>query len=645
LNAITCISGNSVDVTVTVLQPNPPVATGATNCIGTPTTLTATGCSGSVGTFVLKWYQNSNDALVTMPVSPTTTTDFYAKCEQTFNSVTAVSAKSNVVTLTILNPPTPVSTGGTIYLGNSISLTATGCTGTLGTFTLKWYQTADNTLVTMPVSPTVTTQYYSKCEQTANSVTCLSPKSNDVTVTVVNRIFVDIAKITAPTQDGTAWATAYGNLQTGLATATSLGSIPVEVWVAKGMYKPTITTDNTISFVIPSGAKVIGGFAGTEATLAERNFKINISILSGEIGNLGIVEDNTTHVVRFNNANNQTLLDGFTIQGGFAAPFAQNPLNSKANTQPITNGSSVAANPPFITASGGGILAENSLMTIANCTITNNQATFGAGIFLSTGSSGKIKFCKLTKNTANFGGAIYHFQNNTLIENTLISGNKGLGGAIFNHTSNPIINNVTIAGNKAFVDSDLGSIYNTPQAAIISNPVLTNCIVWGNTGTLQTVLNTINYSIVEGGFAGTANLNQSPKFVSPQPFGVAPIATGDYHIMSGSPATDTGDNGTISLVDLDLDENLRRFSGGRVDRGAFEFQGIGGGIVISIKSGAWNDPNTWDINRPPFPSEFVIIDQNHTVQITTPVDAKAVECRANASVFFTNALSKLNIGF
>jgi hypothetical protein len=111
LNTITCISGNSVDVTVTVLQPNPPVATGATNCSETPTTLTATGCSGSVGTFVLKWYQNADNALVTMPVSPLVSTDYYAKCEQTFNAVTAISAKSNVVTLTILNPPTPVSTG------------------------------------------------------------------------------------------------------------------------------------------------------------------------------------------------------------------------------------------------------------------------------------------------------------------------------------------------------------------------------------------------------------------------------------------------------------------------------------------------------------------------------------------------------
>jgi hypothetical protein len=133
--------------------------------------------------------------------------------------------------------------------------------------------------------------------------------------------------------------------------------------------------------------------------------------------------------------------------------------------------------------------------------------------------------------------------------------------------------------------------------------------------------------------------------VNPQPFGVAPIATGDYHIMVGSPATDTGDNGTISLTDLDLDGNLRRFGGGRVDRGAYEFQGIGGGIVISVKSGAWNDPNTWDINRPPFPSEFVIIDQNHTVQITTSVNAKAVEYGNNAKLFFTNTLSKLNIGF
>jgi hypothetical protein len=49
---------------------------------------------------------------------------------------------------------------------------------------LKWYKTSDNTLATMPVSPTITTNYYAKCEQTLNSISCLSMASANVAVNV-----------------------------------------------------------------------------------------------------------------------------------------------------------------------------------------------------------------------------------------------------------------------------------------------------------------------------------------------------------------------------------------------------------------------------------------------------------------------------
>ena len=67
-------------------------------------------------------------------------------------------------------------------------------------------------------------------------------------------------------------------------------------------------------------------------------------------------------------------------------------------------------------------------------------------------------------------------------------------------------------------------------------------------------------------------------------------------------------------------------------------------IAISITNGAWNDPNTWNVNRIPLSSDFVIIDQNHTVDITTIVSARAIEYRNNGKLSFTNASAKLNIG-
>ena len=620
-NGITCISSNSNNVTVTVLQPQPPVATGATICLGSSVTLTATGCSGSTGTFVLKWYQNADDVLVTMPVSLTVNTDYYAKCEQTFNSVTAISVKSNVVTVTVLNPVAPVATGGTIYLGNSITLTATGCTG--AGFVIKWYQTADDVLVTMPVSPTVTTQYYAKCEQTANSVTCASVKSNDVTVMVVNRIFVDITKIAAPIQNGNSWATAYGNLQTGLAAATA----GVEVWVAKGTYKPTTTITRTIYFNIPSSVIVYGGFVGTEDALIDRNFRTNSTILSGDIGALNVDDDNSYHVVVMNGSSNTTVLDGFTIVGGYANFDPKRTFNVPL-TAPTT----------ATIETGGGILVQNAGMpTIANCIIISNSAVTGGGLYAGDASMPNIIACKFMANQAGFGSGMY-FQDgsNGKVNNTLISGNRGIGG-VYNNNSNPMLVNVTFGGNGGYN----GGIFNSN-----SQPILKNSIIWGNSTPFNDTQSIITYSTIQGGYAGVGNLSMDPKFVNLTPEGLSPSINGDYHIQASSLTIDRGDNGTVILTDKDLDGNLRRFSGGKVDMGAYEFQGIAtANLVISAQTGNWESNSTWVGFKVPQLGDHVIIDNNHIVTLSTTGIAKNLEYRGTGQLKFNATTSKLEIGF
>ncbi|OJW76863.1 hypothetical protein [Spirosoma sp. 48-14] len=68
-------------------------------------------------------------------------------------------------------------------MGSSVSLVASGCTGD-GT-RVRWYQAADDQELTMPISPTVTTQYYARCERTVGTKVCLSDKSQNAIVTVV----------------------------------------------------------------------------------------------------------------------------------------------------------------------------------------------------------------------------------------------------------------------------------------------------------------------------------------------------------------------------------------------------------------------------------------------------------------------------
>src|SRR5690242_1089885 len=104
---------------------------------------------------------------------------------------------------------------------------------------------------------------------------------------------------------GTSWTDAFTTLTDGI-TASTVGD---EIWVAQGVYKPTTTTTRTISFNIPSGVALYGGFNGTETQLSQRNVDTYTSTLSGDIGTTGNVNDNTYHVVKINNASVSTRLD------------------------------------------------------------------------------------------------------------------------------------------------------------------------------------------------------------------------------------------------------------------------------------------------------------------------------------------------
>lgn len=74
---------------------------------------------------------------------------------------------------------------------------------------------------------------------------------------------------TGGTQTGANWAEAFTDLQQALAAATTGDTI----WVAAGTYKPTATTDRTVSFVLKDGVALYGGFSGTETDLEDRDFE------------------------------------------------------------------------------------------------------------------------------------------------------------------------------------------------------------------------------------------------------------------------------------------------------------------------------------------------------------------------------------
>jgi hypothetical protein len=187
-----------------------------------------------------------------------------------------------------------------------------------------------------------------------------------------NTIYVNVNNATPGT--GGSWATAFADLNLALA-ASNYGD---QLWVAEGEYKPTTTTDRTISFVVPAGRNLYGGFAGVETTLGARNWTTNVTILSGDIGVAGNASDNSYSVVTIANTSGATtIVDGFTVRDGNAN------MNYPAST----------VIGPY--NAGGGILAFAGVngyigANIQHCILTANFAVYGAGICAYANGTGSV---------------------------------------------------------------------------------------------------------------------------------------------------------------------------------------------------------------------------------------------------------------
>jgi hypothetical protein len=66
--------------------------------------------------------------------------------------------------------------------------------------------------------------------------------------------------------------------------------------------------------------------------------------------------------------------------------------------------------------------------------------------------------------------------------------------------------------------------------------------------------------------------------------------------------------------------------------------------IISITSGDWESPTTWNLGRIPVSSDVVIIDSTHTVTIFGTGVGKRLEQRVNSTLKFDSVSSKLTIG-
>ena len=385
--------------------------------------------------------------------------------------------------------------------------------------------------------------------------------------------------------DGSSWA-----VPVSLQQALTASGICTEIWVKKGVYKPTTGGNTGISFGIADGVEVYGGFAGTETARDQRNPTANLTVLSGDIDNNdttdanGVDADashiagaNSLHVVTMSLTTSSTVLDGFTVTGGHAPGngaadtfvgggllcgdctstlsrliFSGNSASKKGGAFYVGNGSPADDGPELSdimfrgnqAGDDGGAVSINTFnaytIRFSDIAFSGNQAFAGGAMSVSASAATTLALTNVafSDNHAHGGGALYQGgESHTTFTNVTFSANvaDGSGGALFldNSLTNAdvALTNVTFNANQASTEFG-GAIYSNRQAGNVL--ALRNVILWGD----------------------VAPLGQGPEIAYASNSAVAAI---DHSIVKGSGGSGAGWHagfGTDGGGNLDADPRL-----------------------------------------------------------------------------------------
>jgi Right handed beta helix region len=330
------------------------------------------------------------------------------------------------------------------------------------------------------------------------------------------RIYVDANATGADTGDS--WLDARPSLQNALGDVAAGADPTYEIWVAVGTYKPgDATSPLTVTFSVTDKlTALVGGFVSGDTDENQRlpaNYEL--TILSGDLDNLPNAHSGDAyHVVTVEPGTIGTRIDGFKITRGNAV---ENALDG-----------------------GGGVLVDGNPVSgvedvrLENCTIEDNHARQGGGMYAQWGVGLMVVNCTFRDNTATAGGGLHTFElsNGTQndgedfnVWNTLFDGNQAdvegggayfessesnvyncifqdntatLGGAVYIYESEEIyhFSNSTFAFNEA-VDSIFGSgqggaFYIASSPGTTAQPRrIWNSILWNNT-VVNNGLTTVN---------------------------------------------------------------------------------------------------------------------------------------------------------
>jgi len=168
-----CTASASQNVTLKS-KPDIVISTNGTVCVGNALNFYTTYSDVTSGIQSYSWTGPNNFTASTQnPTIYTNTTASTGVYNLNAVGLNGCVATASINAYVVEAVPPIVATSASVVLSNSITLTATGCGGNV-----QWYLSATNELVTMPVSPIVTTSYYAKC----NTAGCIGGNSANISV-------------------------------------------------------------------------------------------------------------------------------------------------------------------------------------------------------------------------------------------------------------------------------------------------------------------------------------------------------------------------------------------------------------------------------------------------------------------------------
>jgi predicted outer membrane repeat protein len=193
-------------------------------------------------------------------------------------------------------------------------------------------------------------------------------------------------------------------------------------------------------------------------------------------------------------------------------------IHSTGSTSTISN-STFGGNTQTVSASdngGAGIYNSGGNPLIDGCLFASNLSSGDGGAIRENGSASTIRSCKFAGNTAGSGSAVWSAAaaGSPVQADCLYVGNAASGqGTVGTDTSGTwTIADCTFSQNQAGTDG----------GAIIANDStvnLRNAVLWDDNAPADAELGSgsgtlsVNYCDVQGGFAGTGNLDVDPLFV------------------------------------------------------------------------------------------------------------------------------------